>query len=77
MEATAELVKVPSGLESTADHKAKMKECASKPGRVVRKDGNPEEAFKKAAKIIESTYTAPFLAHFMMEPMNFFADVNS
>ena len=66
---------VPAGLESTADHKAKMKEMAAKPGRQARKDGDPEEAFKKAAKIIEHTYTAPFLAHFPMEPMNFYANV--
>lgn len=68
-------VNVPAGLESTDDHKARMKEMASKPGREVRRDGNPEEAFKNAAKIIESTYTAPHLAHFMMEPINFFAHV--
>lgn len=68
-------IEVPAGLESTSDHITKMKEAASKPGRVVRKDGNPEEAFKNAAKVIESTYTAPFLGHFMMEPINFFADV--
>ena len=66
---------IPAGLESTADHKAKMKEMAAKPGRQVRRDGNPEEAFKGAAKVIERTYTAPFLSHFPMEPMNFFANV--
>jgi isoquinoline 1-oxidoreductase beta subunit len=54
-------VEIPAGLESTSDHIAKMKGAASKPGRVVRRDGNPEEAFKNAAKVIESTYTAPFL----------------
>ena len=68
-------VVVPAGLESTADHHAKMKEAASKPGRELRRDGNPEEAFKSAAKVIEQTYTAPYLAHFMMEPINFFAHV--
>lgn len=66
---------IPAGLESTARHKAKMAETGAKPGRVVRKDGDPEAAFRKAAKIIERTYTAPFLAHNCMEPMNFFADV--
>lgn len=66
-------VVVPPGLESTADHKAKMKDAASKPGRQMRKDGNPEEAFKNAAKVIERTYTAPFLPHFMMEPIVSFA----
>lgn len=70
-----QLITVPAGLENTADHNAKMKAAAAQPGKVERKDGNPEEAFKKAAKIIEHTYTAPFLAHTPMEPMNFFADV--
>ncbi len=68
---------VPSGLESTSDHKKKMKEVAEKPGRVVRKDGNPEEALKKASKVIERTYTAPFLSHSTMEPITFFANVNN
>src|SRR5690606_5390326 len=40
-----------------------------------RKDGNVDAAFKKAAKVIERTYTAPFIAHNPMEPMNFFANV--
>ena len=42
-----------------------------------RLDGDPEKAFAKAAKIIEKTYSAPFLAHNTMEPMNFFADVTA
>ncbi len=67
--------KVPAGLESTAKHEQLMAEFSAKPGKVVRKDGNPEVAFKKAAKVIERTYTAPFLAHNTMEPMNFFAHV--
>jgi isoquinoline 1-oxidoreductase beta subunit len=68
-------VMVPSGLENTSRHKERMKEFITKPGNVVRKDGDPEGAFKKAAKVIERTYSAPFLAHNTMEPMNCFADV--
>lgn len=68
-------VKVPGGLENTDAHYAKMEELASKPGQVVRKDGNPDAAFEKAAKVIERNYTCPFLAHNCMEPMNFFAHV--
>ncbi len=68
-------VVVPAGLESTRDHNLKMKAAGAKPGREVRKDGNPEKAFEEAAKIIERTYTAPYLAHNTMEPMNFFANV--
>lgn len=68
-------VNIPAGLESSADHLAKMEALAAKPGNIVRKDGDPETAFKKAAKIIERNYTAPHLAHNCMEPINFFADV--
>lgn len=68
-------VTIPSGLESTIGHKTSLVLLMDKPANVVRKDGNPEEAFKKAAKVIERTYHAPFLAHNCMEPMNFFADV--
>lgn len=66
---------VPAGLESTDGHYAKMNDLAAKPGKQVRKDGNPETAFKNAAKVIERTYSCPFLAHNCMEPMNFFAHV--
>lgn len=62
-------------LENTNDHNRLMAEMGAKQGKVVRKDGNPEAAFKKAAKVIERIYTAPFQAHNPMEPMNFFADV--
>ena len=66
---------IPAGLESTTSHNAQMEALAAKPGKVVRKDGNPEAAFKNAAKIIERSYAAPFLAHNCMEPMNSFAYV--
>lgn len=68
-------VNVPDGLESSETHTAKMAEMAAQTGKVLRKDGDPETAFKNAATIIERHYTAPFLAHNTMEPMNFFAHV--
>lgn len=67
--------KVPAGLENTPDHKAKMEELGATLAKVARRDGDPESAFKNAAKIIERSYSAPFLAHNTMEPMNFFAHV--
>jgi isoquinoline 1-oxidoreductase beta subunit len=67
----------PSGLESTDLHLEKLKEWAKKPAKVLRKDGDPEAAFKNAAVVIERTYTAPFLAHNCMEPINFFAHVEA
>lgn len=64
---------VPSGLENSISHTAQMEAYDTKPGKVVRKDGNPQAAFKNAAKIIERTYSAPYLAHNCMEPINAFA----
>lgn len=68
-------VTVPAGLESTSTQYQKMAEYSKKPAQQLRKDGDPEKAFANAAQIIERTYTAPFLAHNCMEPMNFFAHV--
>ncbi|HLF63870.1 MAG TPA: molybdopterin cofactor-binding domain-containing protein [Saprospiraceae bacterium] len=66
---------IPAVLESTSTHLTQMTDQAGKTARVVRKDGDPEGAFKNAAHILERSYSAPFLAHNTMEPMNFFAHV--
>jgi isoquinoline 1-oxidoreductase beta subunit len=66
---------VPAGLENSGDHKAKMAELGKKLAKTARKDGDPDAAFAKAAKVIERSYSCPFLAHNTMEPMNFFAHV--
>ncbi len=70
--------KVDTQLESSADHVLGMTQ-ALKNSKVdaSRKDGDPEAAFRNAATVIERTYSAPFLAHNTMEPMNFFADVKA
>ncbi|MBC2839001.1 molybdopterin cofactor-binding domain-containing protein [Robiginitalea sp. SC105] len=63
-------------LESTAYHEEalnKMLDTAQ--DAPARNDGNVEQAFARAAKVVESTYSAPYLAHNTMEPMNFFAHV--
>jgi isoquinoline 1-oxidoreductase beta subunit len=70
-------VKHPAGLESTQSHNEQMARLNSGPGKVVRKDGNPDAAFRNAAKVIERTYSCPFLAHNTLEPMNFFANVTA
>ena len=67
----------PGALESSSTHSQKMAEVAAKPAKLMRKDGDPEAAFKNAAKVIERTYSAPFLAHNCMEPMNCFAHVTA
>ncbi len=63
-------------MESTESQQQAMADLLeSGDARVVRNDGDPESAFNDAAKIVEATYSAPFLPHNTMEPMNFFAHV--
>ncbi|MEQ9218496.1 MAG: molybdopterin cofactor-binding domain-containing protein [Cyclobacteriaceae bacterium] len=70
-------VDIPAGLESSQDHMASMRKRALEPCTLLRRDGDPDKAFEKAEKVLERTYTAPFLAHNMMEPINCFADVTA
>lgn len=63
--------------ESSEDHMAAFDNELSGKMEEARKDGDPEAAFAGAAKVIESTYSAPFLPHNTMEPMNFFAHVTA
>src|SRR6056297_777286 len=68
-------VNYPAGLESTELHGQKIAEANSRKGEVVRQDGDPDKAFETAAKVIERSYSCPFLPHNTLEPMNFYADV--
>jgi isoquinoline 1-oxidoreductase subunit beta len=68
-------VVMPKGLESSEGHKAQMEKASKGKANILRKDGDPEGAFKNAAKVLERTYTAPYLAHNTMEPANCFAHV--
>jgi isoquinoline 1-oxidoreductase beta subunit len=65
-------------IESTTDHDKLFKTLLDTGTPTVRrKDGDPDAAFKNAAKIVRSEYQCPFLSHSPMEPMNFFADVRT
>lgn len=67
-----------SPVESSLNHEQTLnKLITSRKSKESRKDGNPNAAFNKADKIVEKTFSAPFLAHNTMEPMNFFAHVTA
>lgn len=69
---------IASELESTAYHEETLtKLLNTAPEKAARKDGDVDKAFRTAATVVERTYSAPYLAHNPMEPMNFFAHVTA
>jgi isoquinoline 1-oxidoreductase beta subunit len=49
---------------------ARYHELAKTPGAIARKDGDPDTAFAKPARVLSAAYDFPYLAHAAMEPMN-------
>ena len=65
-------------LENSEDHENRLdKDLINGIVTEKRLDGDPDFAFKNAFKIIERTYSCPFIAHNTLEPMNFFANVQN
>jgi len=63
-------------LENSDSHTADLeKALAGKAKEAKRNDGDIDAALNDADEILDRTYTAPFLPHNPLEPMNFFADV--
>lgn len=65
-------------LENSEDHYDRLLTAIkSGEGQEERADGNVDKMVQDAGQVVERTYTAPFLAHNTMEPMNFFAHVTA
>jgi len=60
--------KSPHSVWNSNAYKKELQETARKPGKIVRENGNVDEAFAKGGKIVEAEYYAPLLAHASMEP---------
>src|SRR5216684_1355757 len=60
--------KSPHSVWNSDAYKKELQEAARKPGKVVRENGNVDEAFAKGGKVVEAEYYAPLLAHASMEP---------
>jgi isoquinoline 1-oxidoreductase subunit beta len=67
----------PTGTQSSAGF-ASAAEALAKgaPQRSLRRDGDAEAGFARAAHVIEASYTYPFLAHLDLEPQNCTAHVH-
>ncbi len=58
----------PLPAESSAEYRAQLEAIASRPGRVVRSEGDFDAARARAQRVIEATYHGPYLVHAPMEP---------
>ena len=63
-------------IEDSNYHESYLKDHLGKKSKEPRRsDGNVDMAFSDADEIFERSYSAPFLPHNCMEPMNFYANV--
>jgi len=61
----------PMAGQSSAAFARQAAQLAKRPPQMtIRKDGDVEAALKQAARIIDASYSYPFLAHATMEPQN-------
>ena len=64
--------------ESTVFHDEKLLELLNGDKfETLRKDGDVKKAFSEADKVLERVFETPFLPHNCLEPMNFFAHVQT
>jgi len=58
----------PNASYDSKTYRATMEAAARSPGKVVRKEGDFDAAYAKAAKKVQADYYLPHLAHATMEP---------
>ena len=58
----------PHDIYNTKEFAEQMRVTAGKPGQVKRRVGDPDSAFKNAARVISHEYYQPHMQHAQMEP---------
>jgi isoquinoline 1-oxidoreductase beta subunit len=61
--------------ESTESLRRQCRELAAGPGKILRREGDPEAALAGSRRRLSADYEVPFLAHAALEPVNCTADV--
>jgi len=62
---------------STSKMTEEFSRTSAGPGKIARKNGDPQAALSSAAKTITAEYDVPYLAHAMMEPLNCVVDLRA
>ena len=62
---------------STSKMTEEFSRTSATPGKIARKNGDPQSALASAAKTITAEYDVPYLAHAMMEPLNCVVDLRA
>ena len=55
--------------ENSDDYRAQLEEVAGRSGRVIRDEGDFDEALASADRVLEASYHGPYLVHAPMEPL--------
>jgi isoquinoline 1-oxidoreductase subunit beta len=67
----------PNAALSTSKMTEEFSRTSTTPGKIARKNGDPQAALSSAARTITAEYDVPYLAHAMMEPLNCVVDLRA